>query len=79
MSRDIINQRLAAAPLEVRVGAAVLGSGRAGHPVVLAPGRQGVRDSLAGKLGLAADQVHIITPDVGGGFGAKFGAAPEQR
>ena len=34
-------------------------------------------DEVAGWLGIDAEQVRVITPDVGGGFGAKIGADPE--
>jgi len=37
----------------------------------------GVRDALATFLGLEPDQVHVVTPDVGGGFGAKAAVYPE--
>ena len=40
-------------------------------------GAHGTRDGLAGALGLEKDQVRVITPDVGGGFGAKNGTYPE--
>jgi len=35
------------------------------------------RDNLARSLGVDADAVRVITPEVGGGFGAKNGAYPE--
>jgi carbon-monoxide dehydrogenase large subunit len=37
----------------------------------------GARDSLARSLQLEPSQVHFIAPDVGGGFGAKFGLSGE--
>jgi len=40
-------------------------------------GAQGTRSSLAGMLGIDEAILRIITPDVGGAFGAKFGADPE--
>jgi len=36
-----------------------------------------VKAALAGAYGLAPEQVRVIAPDVGGGFGAKFGSYPE--
>ena len=36
------------------------------------------RDSLAAAYGLEKSQVHVITPDVGGGFGAKSRTYPEE-
>ncbi|MDJ0769192.1 MAG: xanthine dehydrogenase family protein molybdopterin-binding subunit [Ilumatobacter sp.] len=40
-------------------------------------GAHGTRDGLAAALGVDAAQVRVITPDVGGGFGAKNGNYPE--
>src|SRR6202044_255938 len=40
-------------------------------------GAQGARTSLATLLGIDEDRVRIVTPDVGGAFGAKFGAEAE--
>src|SRR5205085_10931292 len=37
----------------------------------------GLRADLARALGLQPDQIRVIAPDVGGGFGAKTGATPE--
>ena len=42
------------------------------------PGAHGVRDPMASLLGLEPDQVHVITPDVGGAFGAKVRVYPEE-
>ncbi len=35
------------------------------------------RDALANGCGVSTDQVRVITPEVGGGFGAKSGSYPE--
>jgi len=40
-------------------------------------GAHGTRDGLAGALGLETSQVRVITPEVGGAFGAKNGNYPE--
>jgi carbon-monoxide dehydrogenase large subunit len=40
-------------------------------------GAQGTKGALVGALGVTPDVVRIITPDVGGGFGAKFGIDSE--
>ncbi len=37
-----------------------------------------VRDDLARMLQLPAEQIRVIAPDVGGGFGAKIGIYPEE-
>jgi carbon-monoxide dehydrogenase large subunit len=36
-----------------------------------------VRDALSAVFGLTHEQVRVVAPDVGGGFGAKTGLAPE--
>ena len=76
VSREFVNQRLAPAPLEVRAGAAAVDDGRL---VMWVPnqGAQGSKAVLTAALGLAGDRIRVITPDVGGGFGAKSGAEPE--
>jgi aerobic carbon-monoxide dehydrogenase large subunit len=77
ITQEIVNQRVAAAPLEVRGAAAVWGSdGR----LTLWPSTQNAQQTkaeVAGWLGVEPAQIHVITPDVGGGFGAKIGADPE--
>ncbi|HLJ98707.1 MAG TPA: molybdopterin cofactor-binding domain-containing protein, partial [Streptosporangiaceae bacterium] len=72
VSQTIENQRVAPAPLEVRACAAAW-SGERLTAWIPNQGAQGTRDDLAPLLGLSADQIRIITPDVGGAFGAKFG------
>ncbi len=77
VTRELVNQRLAAAPLETRAASAEWGED--GRVTIWAStqGAQSARDEVAGWLGVDAAQVHLITPDVGGGFGAKIGADPE--
>ncbi len=77
VTREIVNQRVAVAPLEVRSAAAVWGDD--GRLTLWLPnqGAQGSRAAVVGALGVGAEQVRIITPDVGGAFGAKFGADVE--
>ncbi len=77
VSRTIINQRVAPAPMETRAAAAVWGEDGRLTAWVPNQGAQGTRDGLVTLLGLEAGQVRVITPDVGGAFGAKFGADPE--
>lgn len=74
--RRIVNQRLAACPLEVRSSAAAWVDGR----LVLWCSTQnahGLRHAVASAYGLDRADVQVITPDVGGGFGAKIGGHPE--
>ena len=40
-------------------------------------GPHGFRNEIAAAFGLAQNQVRAIAPEVGGGFGCKFGAYPE--
>jgi len=77
VSRTIVNQRVAPAPMEVR--AAVAAWNEDGRLTAWIPnqGAQGTREALAGMLGIDQAAVRVITPDVGGAFGAKFGADPE--
>ena len=76
-TRTILNQRVAPAPMESRAAAAAWGED--GRVTAWIPNQaaQGCQGSLARQLGITPQEVHIITPDVGGAFGAKFGADPE--
>ena len=76
-TRTILNQRVAPAPMETRAAAAAWGEDGRLTAWIPNQGAQGTKGSLARLLGLEPEQVHIITPDVGGAFGAKFGADPE--
>jgi aerobic carbon-monoxide dehydrogenase large subunit len=76
-TRTILNQRVAPAPMETRAAAAVWGEDGRVTAWIPNQGAQGTQGGLARLLGLEPAQVHIITPDVGGAFGAKFGADPE--
>ncbi len=75
----LVSQRLAAVPLEPR-SAAVEWSGDGTaltfYASTQAPHR--VRDTLAGLYGLDKAAVRVVTPDVGGGFGAKGTPSPEE-
>jgi aerobic carbon-monoxide dehydrogenase large subunit len=77
VTRTIINQRVAPAPMESRSAAAAWGEDGRLTAWIPNQGAQGTRGSLAGQLGIDAAQIRVITPDVGGAFGAKFGADPE--
>jgi aerobic carbon-monoxide dehydrogenase large subunit len=77
VSEVIQNQRVAPAPMESRSTAAVWGEDGRLTAWIPNQGAQGTKGGVAGGLGLTPDKVRIITPDVGGGFGAKFGADPE--
>jgi carbon-monoxide dehydrogenase large subunit len=71
-----VNQRLAPVPMEPN-GVLVTpdGDGVVAHVPTQAP--YGVRDNLATAIGLAPEQVRVVAPAVGGGFGAKTGCYVE--
>jgi carbon-monoxide dehydrogenase large subunit len=77
VSKTIINQRVAPAPMETRGAAAVWGEDGRLTAWIPNQGAQGTQGVISGMLGLDRDKVRVITPDVGGAFGAKFGADPE--
>ena len=72
-----MNQRVAPCPMEVRGSAAAWVDGRL-YQWISTQHAQGVKDAVVAQNGLDAENVRIITPDVGGGFGAKIGAYPEE-
>ncbi|MEJ7844338.1 MAG: xanthine dehydrogenase family protein molybdopterin-binding subunit [Acidimicrobiales bacterium] len=76
VTERLVNQRVAAVPLEGRASAAAWIDGRA-TLWVSTQNAHDVRDGLAEHYDLEPSQVHVIVPDVGGGFGAKIGAHPE--
>jgi aerobic carbon-monoxide dehydrogenase large subunit len=77
VSQTIVNQRVAPAPMETRAAAAVWEADGRLTAWIPNQGAQGTRAALAAMLGLDQAAVRVITPDVGGAFGAKFGADPE--
>ena len=70
------NQRVAPGPMEPRATAARWSDGRL---TVWSSTQQphGTAAGLRAALGLPTEQVRVIAPDVGGGFGAKDGKYPE--
>jgi carbon-monoxide dehydrogenase large subunit len=77
VTATLVNQRVAPAPMESRSMAAVWGDDGRLTAWVPNQGAQGTLRSLSGQLGVDSTQIRVITPDVGGAFGAKFGADPE--
>ncbi|MCO7220700.1 xanthine dehydrogenase family protein molybdopterin-binding subunit [Klenkia sp. PcliD-1-E] len=75
--REIVNQRVAAAPLETRAASAAWGEDGRVTIWCTNQGAQQAKGQIAGWLGLDPALVHLVTPDVGGGFGAKIGADQE--
>jgi aerobic carbon-monoxide dehydrogenase large subunit len=78
VSEVIQNRRVAPAPMESRSAAAAWGADGRLTAWIPNQGAQSTKSALVNALGVARDVVRIITPDVGGGFGAKFGVDPEQ-
>ena len=71
------NQRMAPCPLEPRAAAAAWVDGRL-YEWLSTQHAQGARDLIAKVNGLDAAETRVITPDVGGGFGAKITPYPEE-
>lgn len=72
-----VNQRVAPCPLEVRAAAAAWVDGRL-YQWLSTQHAQGARDGVKKANDLNDGDVRVITPDVGGGFGAKIGVYPEE-
>lgn len=84
VTQRIVNNRVAPAPMEGRAAAAVWTADDAvpqgGQRLTMwlpNQGAQFVKQNLVDALGVDPAAVHVITPDVGGAFGAKFGAEPD--
>ncbi len=73
----LVNQRLIAAPLETRGALAWMETGRL-MVRISTQSAYSVRDTIAEKLGMEADDVRVIVEDVGGGFGSKGGLLSEE-
>jgi aerobic carbon-monoxide dehydrogenase large subunit len=78
VEQRIVNQRVAAVPIEPRVAACWWDDdGRLIH-WSSCQGAHPVRDALAHLYGLEPAQVRVVVPHVGGSFGAKNGMFPEE-
>jgi carbon-monoxide dehydrogenase large subunit len=77
VSAAIVNQRLAPAPMETRAAAAVWCADGRLTTWVPTQGAWGTLAALARMLRIEPARIRVITPDVGGAFGAKQGADPE--
>ncbi len=75
---DVINQRVVALTIEPRSVLAVH-DGKTGRLTIRMSTQMpsGVRDSVCAAIGLAKEKVRVVVGDVGGGFGMKTGAYPE--
>jgi carbon-monoxide dehydrogenase large subunit len=75
-----VNQRVAPAPMEPDGALAVPTTDGAAPAITVWASTQRVhqvRDAVAAALGLPLDEVRVVAPQVGGGFGGKFEAAAE--
>ena len=72
-----VNQRLAPCPLETRAAAAAWVGDRL-YQWLSTQHAQGNHERLAKVNGLDKEAVRVITPDVGGGFGAKISVYAEE-
>jgi aerobic carbon-monoxide dehydrogenase large subunit len=74
---EVVNNRIVVAPLETRAAIARYDAGSF-HLLVTAASVHAIRDQLASNVfRLPRDRVHVVAPDVGGGFGIKNCLYPE--
>lgn len=74
----ITNQRVAPCPLEVRAGAATWTADGRLQQWASTQNPHGARTQLAMVYGVEDEEIRVITPDVGGGFGVKIGLGAEE-
>jgi carbon-monoxide dehydrogenase large subunit len=77
VTETVMNQRVAPCPLEPRGAAATWEDGRL-LVWLSTQHAQGALEPIAGASGVDKENVRILTPDVGGGFGAKIGVYSEE-
>ncbi|MGH3251765.1 MAG: xanthine dehydrogenase family protein molybdopterin-binding subunit [Trebonia sp.] len=73
---DVVNQRVAALPMEGRATAAVWKDGKL--TVWTSTQNAQLGRLILTAVGLPPDAIRVVAPDVGGGFGAKIGVDREQ-
>jgi len=78
IEQDLVNQRLACVPMEARATAAAYRDGKltVWHS---SQNAQLCRRILCHVLGMDPEDVRVVVPDVGGGFGAKVGIDRDAR
>ena len=75
---DVVNQRVVALTIEPRT--VLAGYDAASERITVRMSTQmpsGVRDSVCAAIGLPKEKMRVVVGDVGGGFGMKTGAYPE--
>jgi aerobic carbon-monoxide dehydrogenase large subunit len=75
-----LNQRLAAVPMEPSAGLAAPDPDRPGAFILWTPSQNAHshRDAVAESLALEPENLRVITPATGGGFGARIATNPEE-
>jgi carbon-monoxide dehydrogenase large subunit len=75
---DVVNQRVVALTIEPRSVLVEVDAGSGRLTVRMSTQMpSGTRNSICDAIGLAKEQVRVVVGDVGGGFGMKTGAYPE--
>ncbi len=77
VSVEVVQNRVVPSPMEPRGAIGVYEAGRY-TLYTSSQGSSGIRDKVAVMMKIPADNLRVITPDVGGGFGLKNSAAIEQ-
>jgi carbon-monoxide dehydrogenase large subunit len=78
VTQAMVNQRVAACPIEPRVGACRWTEDGRIEYFASTQGAHTFRDQVAKVYGLEKDRVRVVSADVGGGFGAKGDPHPEE-
>ncbi len=78
INHEIVNPRMAAAPMEPRVGAAAWGADGRLTVWAACQGAGVYKEAIKALYELGDDDVRVVAPDVGGGFGAKAGPHREE-
>jgi carbon-monoxide dehydrogenase large subunit len=78
-SVEVVENRIAPSSMETRNAIGLYDSATDSYTLYSGnQGSGGLRDRVAGVMNLAKDKLHVITKDVGGGFGMKGFMYPEQ-
>jgi carbon-monoxide dehydrogenase large subunit len=79
VSARLVNQRLAAVPMEPGAGVAAPDPDKPGAFILWTPsqGPHAYQSAVCDSLGLEKEQLRVVTPATGGGFGARIACYPE--
>ncbi|MFP3914618.1 MAG: xanthine dehydrogenase family protein molybdopterin-binding subunit [Actinomycetota bacterium] len=78
VEQEVVNQRLAPLPLEPNNALAIPRTDGGAEVWLGSQNAYAARNNLSRALGIDRDLLHVRTPDMGGGFGAKIGLYREQ-